>query len=82
MALVSEPIPRGSVYDHAAMAAALARQPAAWEPGTDAGYHVLTQGFILAEVVRRNAAKAGQYISDATADARTISEVVKELLGS
>ena len=53
MALVSEPIPRGSVYDHAVMAAALARQPAAWEPGTDAGYHVLTQGFILAEVVRR-----------------------------
>ena len=53
MALVSEPIARGSVYDHAVMAAALARQPAAWEPGTDAGYHVLTQGFIMAEVVRR-----------------------------
>jgi len=53
MALVSEPIPRGSIYDHALMAAALARQSAAWEPGTDAGYHVLTQGFILAEVVRR-----------------------------
>ncbi len=53
MALLSEPIPRGSVYEHATMAAALARQPAAWEPGTDAGYHVLTQGFILAEVVKR-----------------------------
>ena len=53
MALVSEPIPRGSVYNHATMAAALAKQPAAWEPGTDAGYHVLTQGFIVAEVVKR-----------------------------
>jgi CubicO group peptidase (beta-lactamase class C family) len=53
LALVSEPIARGSVYDHAVMAAALARQSAAWEPGSDAGYHVLTQGFILAEVVRR-----------------------------
>lgn len=57
MALVSEPIARGSVYDHTVMAAALARQAAAWEPGSDAGYHVLTQGFILAEVVRRVTSK-------------------------
>ena len=53
LALISEPLPRGAVYDAQAMAAALARQRPLWTPGEDAGYHVLTQGFILAEVVRR-----------------------------
>jgi CubicO group peptidase (beta-lactamase class C family) len=53
LALVTEPLERGSVYDAATMAAALARQAPLWEPGSDAGYHVLTQGFILGEIVRR-----------------------------
>ncbi|MCC6474865.1 MAG: beta-lactamase family protein [Burkholderiales bacterium] len=53
MAVITEPVPRGSVYDAALITAALARQPCAWKPGEDAGYHVLTQGFLLAELVRR-----------------------------
>ncbi|MFI5783113.1 serine hydrolase domain-containing protein [Nocardia sp. NPDC051570] len=31
----------------------LARQAPRWEPGTAAGYHALTQGYLLGEIVRR-----------------------------
>jgi CubicO group peptidase (beta-lactamase class C family) len=51
-------VPRGAVYDAQLMANALAKQRPAWTPGEDAGYHVLTQGFILAEVVRRVTGKS------------------------
>jgi len=40
-------------YDWDAMTARLAAQPTAWEPGTAAGYHSLTQGFLIGEVIRR-----------------------------
>jgi CubicO group peptidase (beta-lactamase class C family) len=33
--------------------AALARQSPWWEPGTKSGYHAVTQGFLIGEVVRR-----------------------------
>jgi CubicO group peptidase (beta-lactamase class C family) len=36
-----------------AATARLAAQPPQWEPGTAAGYHSLTQGFLVGEVVRR-----------------------------
>jgi CubicO group peptidase (beta-lactamase class C family) len=39
--------------DYDAIAAALARTPAAWEPGTKQGYHALTYGWIVGELVRR-----------------------------
>jgi CubicO group peptidase (beta-lactamase class C family) len=32
---------------------ALARQAPWWEPGTQSGYHAVTQGFLIGEVVRR-----------------------------
>jgi hypothetical protein len=41
------------LYDGPALAARLAAQAPRWEPGTAAGYHSLTQGFVLGEVVRR-----------------------------
>ncbi|ADP82546.1 EstA family serine hydrolase [Pseudofrankia inefficax] len=41
------------LYDWLAVTAQLAAQEPEWEPGTDAGYHGLTQGFLVGEVVRR-----------------------------
>jgi CubicO group peptidase (beta-lactamase class C family) len=45
--------PVGELYDWPAATARLAALAPQWEPGTDAGYHSLTQGFLVGEVVRR-----------------------------
>jgi len=47
------PIAVTDLYDWPAATARLAAQAPAWEPGSQAGYHSVTQGFILGEVVRR-----------------------------
>ncbi|MFJ7043038.1 serine hydrolase domain-containing protein [Streptomyces sp. NPDC101112] len=41
------------LYDWPTVTARLAAQAPAWEPGTDAGYHAVTQGYLVGEVVRR-----------------------------
>ncbi|MFJ5301575.1 serine hydrolase domain-containing protein [Streptomyces sp. NPDC088350] len=41
------------IYDWTAATARLAAQAPVWEPGSAAGYHSLTQGFLVGEVVRR-----------------------------
>ena len=45
--------PVEELYDWPAATARLAALAPQWEPGTDAGYHSLTQGFLVGEVVRR-----------------------------
>lgn len=50
---LEEPVPVEEFEDHAAIAARLARQTPIWEPGTAHGYHALTYGFLVGEVVRR-----------------------------
>jgi CubicO group peptidase (beta-lactamase class C family) len=42
-----------TLYDWDAMAAALAEQEPWWEPGTRHGYHALTFGFLVGELIRR-----------------------------
>lgn len=42
-----------TVFDWQGMVDALAAQRPIWEPGKQAGYHVLSQGHLLGEVVRR-----------------------------
>jgi CubicO group peptidase (beta-lactamase class C family) len=42
-----------SVFDHAAVAAALAQQAPLWPPGDGHGYHPRTWGFLLEECARR-----------------------------
>ena len=42
-----------AVYDWDWMVRALAAQTPWWEPGTASGYHALTQGHLIGEVVRR-----------------------------
>jgi CubicO group peptidase (beta-lactamase class C family) len=41
------------LFDWSGVTARLAAQAPRWEPGTQAGYHSLTQGFLLGEVIRR-----------------------------
>ncbi|MDQ0833066.1 CubicO group peptidase (beta-lactamase class C family) [Streptomyces achromogenes] len=45
--------PLDELYDWPAATARLAAQAPQWEPGSAAGYHSLTQGFLVGEVVRR-----------------------------
>lgn len=45
--------PVEELYDWPSATARLAAQDLQWEPGSAAGYHSLTQGFLVGEVVRR-----------------------------
>jgi CubicO group peptidase (beta-lactamase class C family) len=47
------PIDRSLVTDFDRLAAVLARQTPAWEPGTRQGYHGITLGFYQSELLRR-----------------------------
>ncbi|MCU1453877.1 MAG: serine hydrolase [Acidimicrobiales bacterium] len=47
------PISPETLYDQDVVAAHLAAQAPWWEPGTQAGYHAITQGQLQAEIVRR-----------------------------
>ncbi|MCA3723816.1 serine hydrolase domain-containing protein [Phenylobacterium sp.] len=48
-----EPITVEDLYDWEKATALLAAQAPFWEPGTAPGYHGMTQGFLVGEVVRR-----------------------------
>ena len=48
-----DPMTVDDLYDAEHAAARLAAQAPWWEPGTAAGYHAVTQGFLLGELVRR-----------------------------
>ncbi|MEI8392156.1 MAG: serine hydrolase domain-containing protein [Actinomycetes bacterium] len=41
------------LYDHEKCAGLLAAQAPWWEPGTKSGYHAMTQGYLLGELVKR-----------------------------
>ncbi|GAA0804734.1 serine hydrolase domain-containing protein [Spirilliplanes yamanashiensis] len=47
------PITRDDLYDWDKVTALLAAQEPFWEPGTASGYHAMTQGYLVGEVVRR-----------------------------
>jgi CubicO group peptidase (beta-lactamase class C family) len=50
---ISKPLPPGSLLDWGVMTAALAEQEPWWTPGTQHGYHAISFGFLVGEVVRR-----------------------------
>ncbi len=50
---MDEPMSLEDTYDWEKMVTALAAQAPWWEPGTASGYHALTQGYLIGEVVRR-----------------------------
>lgn len=48
-----DPISTEQLYDLPLATARLAEQAPLWEPGSAAGYHAITQGHLLGEIVRR-----------------------------
>lgn len=48
-----EPLEAADLYDWEKATSLLAAQAPWWEPGTASGYHALTQGYLVGEVVRR-----------------------------
>ena len=53
LAAIDEPLPFGSLSDWERMTATLAAQAPNWEPGTAHGYHGVTFGHLVGEVIRR-----------------------------
>jgi CubicO group peptidase (beta-lactamase class C family) len=47
------PVVAADMWEWEKMTSLLAAQAPWWEPGTQSGYHILTQGYLLGEVVRR-----------------------------
>lgn len=62
--VLEEPVPVEEFEDQPAIAARLAGQRPLWEPGSAHGYHALTYGFLVGEVVRRVTGKSvGELVS-------------------
>src|ERR1700750_913485 len=53
-----ETITKDDLYDWEKATSLLAAQAPFWEPGTAAGYHAMTQGYLVGEVVRRITGKS------------------------
>ncbi len=59
------PVVAADMWDWDKMTSLLAAQTPWWEPGTQSGYHILTQGYLLGEVVRRITGRTvGQFFAD------------------
>jgi CubicO group peptidase (beta-lactamase class C family) len=54
----TEPTTTEDLYDWDKVCARLAAQAPLWEPGTQSGYHAITQGYLVGEVVRRITGKS------------------------
>lgn len=68
---VRRPLPAAALYDWDAMTAALAAQEPWWEPGTGHGYHALTFGHLVGEVIRRASGRTVDGGSASTSRARS-----------
>jgi CubicO group peptidase (beta-lactamase class C family) len=65
LAAVKDVLPPEALYDWDAMCAALAAQEPWWKPGTNHGYHAITFGWLVGEVVRRISGKSlGTFLRD------------------
>jgi len=59
------PLDAEAIYDWNTMTAALAAQEPLWEPGSRHGYHAVTYGWLVGEVVRRITGESvGAYLRD------------------
>src|SRR5262249_16385591 len=65
---IRERLPQDAFYDWDLMVSALEREAPFWEPGTRNGYHALTFGFLVGEVVRRVSGRSlGTFFHDEVA---------------
>ena len=68
---VRDPLPSGCFYDWSLMVDALAREEPFWRPGTRNGYHALTFGYLVGEVIRRvDGRSLGAFFRDEVAGAQ------------
>jgi len=62
---VRAPLPQGAYANWGLMVNSLAKEEPFWEPGTRNGYHALTMGWLLGEVIRRVSGKSlGTFFQD------------------
>ena len=63
-----DPVKADCIVDTGYMVDRLEQEPPFWEPGTRHGYHALTYGFLLGELVRRVSGRSlGQFFADEVA---------------
>jgi CubicO group peptidase (beta-lactamase class C family) len=68
LAAIDTPLPPDAIFDWQAVTAALAAQPPNWSPGSAHGYHAMTFGWLVGEVIRRVSGKSvGQFLRDEVA---------------
>lgn len=61
----SEPLSVEDLYDWEKLTGLLAAQEPWWEPGSASGYHAVTQGYLVGEVVRRvTGVSLGRFFAD------------------
>src|SRR5208337_4902796 len=66
---VSKPLKDEDIYNWDTMASALAEQAPFWQPGTKHGYHAITIGWLVGEVIRRISGKGlGTYFRTEVAE--------------
>src|SRR5580658_10101739 len=62
---IRKTLPPEALYDWKTMTAAVAAQEPWWEPGKKHGYHAITYGWLVGEIVRRASGKTlGTYFRD------------------
>ena len=62
---IASPLPPEAMYDWDVMTGALAAQAPWWEPGTKHGYHAMTFGWLVGELIRRASGKTvGTYLRE------------------
>jgi CubicO group peptidase (beta-lactamase class C family) len=65
LAAIRERVSLDTLYDWDRYAAAIAAQTPWWEPGTANGYHALTFGHLVGELIRRTGGRSvGQFLRD------------------
>jgi CubicO group peptidase (beta-lactamase class C family) len=62
---IRKPVPKEAIYNWTAMCDVLAEQDPWWTPGAKHGYHAMTFGFLVGEVIRR-------------VDGRTVGQLFRE----
>ncbi len=68
LAAIAAPLPPDALFDWSVMTNALAAEAPIWPPGTASGYHALTYGHLVGEVIRRVAGTSvGRFFDDEVA---------------
>lgn len=63
--VISKPLAEGAFFDWDTMICALEAEKPAWEPGSRHGYHALTFGWLVGELVRRVSGRSlGEFFRD------------------